>query len=178
MALLKCDICGGTLSIDAGGKTATCEFCGAKHSIERMREKEQKIKGSVSIEGEIHVSGIANIDNLEFRAQHFLDEGNGPKALEYCNKILDLDPQNEVARHLVVSLKDKMQLKNNANYEGRILSVEKFGVYIEVYPCCEKGFIHISKMQSKRDKSLKVGDKVNVRYLGIDKLKRYQFTME
>jgi len=48
MALLKCDVCGGTLSIDAGGKTATCEFCGAKHSIECMREKVQKIKGSVS----------------------------------------------------------------------------------------------------------------------------------
>ena len=44
MGVLKCEVCSGTLSIDAGGQTATCDFCGAKHSMERMREKVQEIK--------------------------------------------------------------------------------------------------------------------------------------
>ena len=39
MSVLTCDVCGGSLSIDAGGKTATCDCCGMKHSMERMREK-------------------------------------------------------------------------------------------------------------------------------------------
>ncbi len=35
----SCDICGGELMIDAGGKSATCQVCGTKHTIERVREK-------------------------------------------------------------------------------------------------------------------------------------------
>lgn len=34
-----CDICGGSLLIDVGGKSAVCTVCGMQHSIERVREK-------------------------------------------------------------------------------------------------------------------------------------------
>jgi hypothetical protein len=37
----------------AGGKTASCEFCGLQYSLERLREKIQEIKGTVSIEGSV-----------------------------------------------------------------------------------------------------------------------------
>ena len=44
MSSLKCDICGGNLSMDAGGKTASCVSCGMIHSLERVRELAKSIK--------------------------------------------------------------------------------------------------------------------------------------
>lgn len=49
---LVCDICGGKLRIEEGGD-AVCESCGMTHSSNRMKEKIQEIKGTVSIEGNV-----------------------------------------------------------------------------------------------------------------------------
>lgn len=38
MGKIQCDVCGGPLAIDAGGRSATCKNCGTEHSIERVRE--------------------------------------------------------------------------------------------------------------------------------------------
>lgn len=98
MPLLACDVCGGNLLIDAGGKTATCQFCGGQHSVERMREKVQEIKGVVSIEGSVNVSGIANVESLMCRAHEFEATKDFEKAAEYYNRVLDIEPTNTEAR--------------------------------------------------------------------------------
>lgn len=36
--MVKCDLCGGPLMIDIGGQYATCQNCGMRHSIERVKE--------------------------------------------------------------------------------------------------------------------------------------------
>lgn len=36
--MIKCDLCGGSLMMDAGGKYATCQSCGMDYSIERVKE--------------------------------------------------------------------------------------------------------------------------------------------
>lgn len=36
---ITCDLCGGRLMIDAGGRTASCEVCGMPHALARVREK-------------------------------------------------------------------------------------------------------------------------------------------
>lgn len=36
MALLKCDICGGSLTMEMDGEAATCDVCGMKHTKERL----------------------------------------------------------------------------------------------------------------------------------------------
>lgn len=38
MGKIACDLCGGPLIVNAGGKTAVCKVCGMEHSIERVRE--------------------------------------------------------------------------------------------------------------------------------------------
>lgn len=53
MEKLCCDICGGTLIMQSGGKVAICDSCGMQYSVERIREKVQEIKGTVSIEGTV-----------------------------------------------------------------------------------------------------------------------------
>lgn len=98
MVLLKCDVCGGTLSIDAGGKTATCEFCGAKHSIERMREKVMEIKGTVSIEGDVQVRQTGTREDI-LQWKKLLDKYmlayDYKSALSIVNKILEANPSDE-----------------------------------------------------------------------------------
>lgn len=39
MALLKCDICGGSLTMEMDGEAATCDACGMKHTKERLLVK-------------------------------------------------------------------------------------------------------------------------------------------
>ncbi len=36
--MVKCDLCGGSLIMNAGGKSASCKVCGMEHSIERVQE--------------------------------------------------------------------------------------------------------------------------------------------
>ena len=87
MAALQCDICGGSLTMDAGGEFATCEACGMKHDRLRLKQK-------------ISVDGLAGIDNLLVRAKQFYDEQNYEKAWEYCERVLDLDANNNAA-HMI-----------------------------------------------------------------------------
>ncbi len=42
MSVLTCDVCGGSLSIDAGGKTATCDCCGMKTKLLLIRKLVEK----------------------------------------------------------------------------------------------------------------------------------------
>ena len=39
--------------MQSGGKTAICDSCGMQYSVERVREKVQEIKGTVSVEGTV-----------------------------------------------------------------------------------------------------------------------------
>lgn len=49
MAVLMCDICGGSLVMDASGDFAICDSCGMRHSKDRLQVKVQEIKGTVEI---------------------------------------------------------------------------------------------------------------------------------
>lgn len=62
MAALTCDICGGRLKMGKG-KIAICESCGMEHSVERVREKIQEVKGTV------HVDNAHLIENFLSMAQ-------------------------------------------------------------------------------------------------------------
>lgn len=53
MDKLCCDICGGILTMQPGGRTVICDSCGMQYGVERLREKVQEIKGAVSVEGTV-----------------------------------------------------------------------------------------------------------------------------
>lgn len=48
MEKLQCDVCGGKIIVQAGGKYGECANCGANYSLERMREIYAGIKVSVT----------------------------------------------------------------------------------------------------------------------------------
>ena len=53
---LQCDVCGGPLTMQSGGQTAACEYCGTRYALERLREKVQEIRGKVTVEGVVKTS--------------------------------------------------------------------------------------------------------------------------
>ena len=55
MDALRCDICGGSLTMDISGEFAICDSCGMKYSKEHVKAKVQEIKGTVSVEGPVKV---------------------------------------------------------------------------------------------------------------------------
>lgn len=87
MAALVCDLCGGKLTMGAGG-IATCESCGMEHSPDRMKEKVQEVKGTVRVDNS-HM-----IENYLEMAQSAKDAGNNSEAESYCNKIIEIEPTN------------------------------------------------------------------------------------
>ena len=87
MAALVCDLCGGKLIMGAGG-IATCESCGMEHSVDRMKEKVQEIKGTVRVDNS-HM-----IENYLEMANNAYDSSNHAEAESYCNKIIEIEPTN------------------------------------------------------------------------------------
>lgn len=90
MAALVCDICGGKLTMGAGG-IAICDSCGMEHTKERMQEKVQEIKGTVRVDNS-HM-----IDNYYTMAENAYEAENKEEAENYCNKIIEIDPSNSKA---------------------------------------------------------------------------------
>ena len=68
-----------------------------------------------------------------------------------------------------------------AVYEGTVTGIKEFGAFVEYAPGKE-GLVHISKIcQERIDKVedvLKLGDKVKVKYLGLDKKGRMDFSIK
>lgn len=93
MAALTCDICGGRLKMGKG-KIAICESCGMEHSVERVREKIQEVKGTV------HVDNAHLIENFLSMAQDAYSTENYAEAERYCNKVLENDPSHAEASFL------------------------------------------------------------------------------
>jgi len=87
MAVLVCDICGGSLSMDASGDFAVCESCGMKHTKDRVKAMAQEITGTVA------VSNIAGIESLMKRGYLALEDSLWKEANDYFNKVLDIDAE-------------------------------------------------------------------------------------
>ena len=82
MAKLVCDICGGKLIVQEGGKQAICESCGLAYSMERL--KEISFKGT-TIDSD---NAFGNYYELALNA---LSGNNYKEALKYANRALELN---------------------------------------------------------------------------------------
>ena len=68
-----------------------------------------------------------------------------------------------------------------ATYTGKVTSIKEFGCFVEYAPGKE-GMVHISKIAPKRiekvEDVLSVGDTVKVKYIGLDKKGRMDFSIK
>ena len=91
MKQLVCDMCGSTDLVRNEG-VFVCQSCGCKYSIEEARR--MMVEGTVQVEGTVKVDNSDMIANYLDMAEHALSASNEKEAEEYCNKIIELDPNN------------------------------------------------------------------------------------
>lgn len=70
------------------GAIAVCDDCGMSYSKDRMQEKVQEIRGVVRVDNSHLVENYLNL------AQNANDSDNKSEAELYCNKIIEIEPQN------------------------------------------------------------------------------------
>lgn len=94
MATISCEICGGKLTIQPGGKAALCDGCGMEYSIDRVRE----LLGVANTNPQVNTvsTPFANapeqqIENFLKLAQQAISNKEWETAEKYCNKIQELN---------------------------------------------------------------------------------------
>jgi ribosomal protein L7/L12/predicted RNA-binding Zn-ribbon protein involved in translation (DUF1610 family) len=90
----KCTQCGANIKVDKSKEAAICEHCGTAFITEKA-VKNYNINYSID-NGVINISGV-DINNLLLRAEQFESDGDFDRALEYYDRVLDIDVKNDVA---------------------------------------------------------------------------------
>ena len=91
MKQLVCEMCGSTDLIKQDG-VFVCQSCGTKYSVEEA--KKMMIEGPVEVHGTVKVDDTEKIKNFFKMASSAYDADNKQEAENYCNKIIEIDPEN------------------------------------------------------------------------------------
>ena len=84
----KCTQCGANIDIDSDRDAGICQYCGTAFITEKAINH---FNNTYNIQNAtIHVSGV-DIENLLIRAVQFEKKNDREKALEYYNRVLDID---------------------------------------------------------------------------------------
>lgn len=92
MKQLICEMCGSTDLLKQDG-VFVCQICGTKYSVEEA--KKMMIEGTVDVSGStVKVDNTDQIKNFIEMAKSAYDADNKGEAEAYCNRIIEIDPQN------------------------------------------------------------------------------------
>ena len=129
MATLQCDVCSGSLVINAGGQFATCSACGISYSVERLREKiqSQTIQGGVTVNVMTAPPQSETLEELQMLGRKYLKLCDWTNAERVYDKILDKSPTDEEAFDIFNKLKmwKHMEVENGVlkRFTGRFSEV-------------------------------------------------------
>ena len=127
--------------MDDNGCFASCESCGMKFSRNTI------IRMIVEYGGPVRVEGIANIHNLLARAREFEESGEVKKAIDYYNRVLDLDMNNSEAKLRYDTLSKPVNIGDLVPV--KVVGVKDFGAFVQL-PNGDAGLIHISRLANER----------------------------
>ena len=128
----KCTNCGAALSVDPGQEAAICNYCNMPYIVERAIQNYNVT--NISIGTQINISG-PDADNLLSLAESALNSGKYDEAVDYANRVLEMDPSNvdawitkilsagydiEGDRSSEIAAYVESALDNGADYEGEI----------------------------------------------------------
>lgn len=91
MKQLTCEMCGSTDLMKQDG-VFVCQSCGTKYSVEEA--KKMMVEGTVEVAGTVKVDDSAKIANYYTMAENAYDASNQKEAESYCNKIIEIEPNN------------------------------------------------------------------------------------
>ena len=94
MKKLTCEMCGSTDMLKQDG-VFVCQTCGCKYTVEEA--KKMMIEGTVNVTGTVKVDNSDQINNYLEMAKSAYEADNKKEAEEYCNRIIEIDPQNSEA---------------------------------------------------------------------------------
>lgn len=130
MSKLCCDICGGVLVMQSGGKVALCENCGMQYGVERLREK---VNGSVAPAEETssaescQTRGSDDVAQWKVLMQKYYDSGDFQALDQIVKKILEVEPTDPDAEKMYDDLQTLkfMEIKNGVlvKYSGEAETV-------------------------------------------------------
>lgn len=87
MGVLGCDICGGNIIIESGGR-AICKACGMEYTIDRVKEKVKANNGIIQLDSSNMVITWMKM------ASDAAVAGNHREAYDYYTKVLEVEPTN------------------------------------------------------------------------------------
>lgn len=113
---IQCDVCGGKITIQKGGKFGTCEYCGTQYTIERMREIYDGMKVSVT-------GTVEDVKQWKMLLERYMDNCDYQAALSIVRKILEAVPDDYQAITIYQSLQELkfFDIRNGvlAKYTGK-----------------------------------------------------------
>ncbi len=111
----KCTSCGANLEVDADLKAAICPFCDSAYIVEQaIHNYNITLNGSMNIGSAVINVMQDNADNLLARAEEFRKNQEYDKAIEYYNRVLDIDVNNKKAREGLELIKNKNESTQTA----------------------------------------------------------------
>lgn len=133
----KCTNCGGQLTVDAKQKSAICPFCNSSFIIEQaINNYNVQINGNMNVgNATININGL-NTANLVARAVAFESQNNLKTALEYFDRVLDIDINNADAIQGIKRIKQKQKdiyIKTLLGKANSFEIVNKFDVAIDFF---------------------------------------------
>ena len=91
MKQLTCEMCGSNDLLKQDG-VFVCQTCGTKYSVEEA--KKMMVEGTVEVSGTVKVDQSHLIENFLDMASSAIASGNNSEAEQYCNKVIEIDPNN------------------------------------------------------------------------------------
>lgn len=91
MNKLVCELCGSN-SLTKTDDLFVCDYCRTRYTPEQARK--------MLVEGTIRVDRSGDIGSLKEIATKALESNNNKEALEYANRILEIDPKNSAAWYI------------------------------------------------------------------------------
>ena len=136
--------------------------------VEMFYIKPEKIKDVIGRGGEmitkiiLEASGVNTVTDKDAVKVDLDDDG---KVTIYHNSQEVIDKTREMIESVV------KEVEEGAIYTGKIVKVEDFGCFVELWPGCE-GLCHVSQLAHERVNKpsdlFKVGDEIRVKALGFD----------
>ncbi len=144
----KCPNCGGFLAVDNTKDAAVCQFCNTPFIVEKaINNYNITINGPVNVEqAKISVEGAPSVTSLMICAHGFVLSKDYEKAIEYYNRILDIDPLNNEAKEGIANITVPKQ--NNLIVERKkSFFADAFKLYI-ILDSKEIGFLKVGEIKS------------------------------